>query len=264
MSRPASRNDRLTNGMSTDFVKLYAQTTTWGNLVSMARMLPQLRCAWVMSSLDENGLLYDISGQGRSLTPAGGAASPTYGNYGVIPYADFALGSSQYLSRADEAGLDITGSLTVISWVRFDALSTGANTGLISKWYAAGGATQASYRLSKTVTDQLQFSITTDGSTVVSINDAAANYAAATWFYLVGRYSVVQKLLEICVNNTWYQLAVGVPASIHIGTEPLRVASSNRGNYLDGQMAFGAICADSVSNTICRAFYEHTRGAFGV
>ncbi len=62
------RNSELARTLSVDYVRLYAPTTSWGNIVSMNLGYPGLRGYWPMSSVDEDGLVYDLTGQGRTLT----------------------------------------------------------------------------------------------------------------------------------------------------------------------------------------------------
>lgn len=64
----SQRNDGVIDGLRTEFVSLYAPTTTWGNIISMNLGLPALRGYWPFSSVDENNDIYDLSGQGRTMT----------------------------------------------------------------------------------------------------------------------------------------------------------------------------------------------------
>jgi hypothetical protein len=61
------KNDKEVDSLRTEYVRLYAPTTSWGNIVSMNLQYPGLRAYWPMSSVDENKNVYDISGQGRTL-----------------------------------------------------------------------------------------------------------------------------------------------------------------------------------------------------
>jgi len=63
------KNDRDIESKRTEYVRLYAPTTSWGNIVSMNLGYPGLRGYWPMSSVDENDFVYDLSGQNRTLTP---------------------------------------------------------------------------------------------------------------------------------------------------------------------------------------------------
>lgn len=68
MPTTVKKNDKAIDAMRTQYVKLYAPTTSWGNIVSMNLGLPGLRGYWPMTSIDENEAVYDLSGQGRTLT----------------------------------------------------------------------------------------------------------------------------------------------------------------------------------------------------
>jgi hypothetical protein len=61
------KNDKAIDSMRTEYVRLYAPTTSWGNIVSMNLGYPGLRGYWPMSSVDEEDKIYDLSGQGRTL-----------------------------------------------------------------------------------------------------------------------------------------------------------------------------------------------------
>jgi hypothetical protein len=174
-------------------------------------------------------------------------------------YKDFVRASSNYLSRADEAGLSITGNLTVGGWFYFDAESTGQETGLINKWYETGN--ERSYVLYKNSSDELVFSISTDGSAVVSINDGGFNYAESQWFYVVGRFTVSTEL-ALFVNGMWYKTTIGIPASIFDCSEAFEIGRYNRSNYLDGKVSQAFICAYSVPDTFICAMFSHAKALY--
>src|SRR4030042_5924133 len=89
---------------------------------SIHLQLSGLRGYWPMSSVNENGNSYDLSGQGRVLTNNN---TVPFGIYDLLPYADFTPGSSEYFSRPDEAGLVISGALTIGCWAWLDTLASG-------------------------------------------------------------------------------------------------------------------------------------------
>ena len=70
MSIQNRRNDRLVDNLRNEYVMLYAPTTSWGGIVSMNLGYPGLRGYWSMTSVDENGDVYDLSGQGRTVAAA--------------------------------------------------------------------------------------------------------------------------------------------------------------------------------------------------
>jgi len=62
------RNDNLVKTNVTDYVLLYAPTTSWGNIISMNLGYPGLRAYWPMNSTNVDEDVFDLSGQGRTLT----------------------------------------------------------------------------------------------------------------------------------------------------------------------------------------------------
>ncbi|NJO31403.1 MAG: hypothetical protein HC874_30490 [Richelia sp. SL_2_1] len=63
-----------------------------------------------MSSVQRStGNVYDLSGQGRTLTYNG---NPTFNYTGLVPYVSLD-GTGDFLSRADETDLDILGTETI-------------------------------------------------------------------------------------------------------------------------------------------------------
>jgi len=114
------------------------------DLISPLLALPGLRGFWPMSSFNEAGNAYDMSEQGRVMTYNG---NPLYNYDGVVPYVALD-GIGDFLSRADEAGLDIIGTetyvdgavhgLTLGGWFYFDN-ALGSNEKLIAKWDTTAG-----------------------------------------------------------------------------------------------------------------------------
>lgn len=253
MSPIPLRNNKLVDGLRNEYVTLYSPTTSLGNIVSMSLGIPGLRGYWTLGSQDENGDTYDISGQGRTLT---GSADPVLGQTGLIAYSDFTRASSQSYTRADEAGLDITGNLTLGCWVQFDAASTGAYVGMLTKWETD----KKSYALYKSDGDVIYAAVSTDCTTTFSIGDAAANYATGKWFFVLGRF-IPSTELALFVNGTWYSNTTSVPASICDSAAAFNVGNLN-GSYLDGRMCHAFLSAFALSDTYIEAYYAHTKALF--
>lgn len=256
------RNDQAMDLWAGDYQPRYEPNFALANAVSTFMMLQNLRGLWLYSSVDNANNVYDASGQGRTVGPG---TAPTFGTDGLMPYASFngAVGS-QYLTRVDEAGLDITGGLTIITWVKFAAGSTGANTGLVSKFVAA--ANQRSYLLYKSNANSLAFVTSVDGIATVTISDAAANYTTSYWLYVAGRFTP-------STNN---DLFVGNNGTLNPYTQPnanattfnsnsaLDIGRYNAANYLAGNIALTALCATNLSDAVIRNAWEQTRAGFGV
>lgn len=224
--------------------------------------LPGLRGYWPMSDFDSSGNAIDIS-QGRTLTYNG---NPTY-NYHASggPYIDLD-GTGDFLSRADEAGLDILGTesyiasavrgLTIGVWCFADSV-TGTRC-LISKDDAS---TQRSwlFQLSAGVPDVFIFDTgstfsTTSGGTV----------SASTWTHLVIRFvpstelSIYKNGAEIASNTT------SIKASIMNSTTALQWGAQNASNLLDGRLGICFLCAMALSDTAIDNIYQNTRDFYGI
>jgi hypothetical protein len=183
---------------------------------------------------------------------------PTIGTSGLIVYADFVAVAKNYYARPDEPGLDFEGPLTLGCWVWFDAPSTGAATGLMSKW---GVNDEQSYMLYKTAGNALTFAITNDGSTPFTIGDAVANYAVGQWFYVVGRFTPNIEL-ALFVNGTWYLDVTDIPPNLYDSTTAFELGRYGGGNYLDGRMCHSFLCGYAVPDRFIEAMYAHSKAMF--
>lgn len=199
-------------------------------------MTPKLRGLWSGSTVDNDGNCFDLSGQGRTLSAG---ILPTYAGQALYPYADFQRAATQYLNRNTEEGLEITDSLVVWTWVYFDAESSNVETPLIGKW---GGNGNRSWCLRKLADNQLNFVITNDGATGVTITDNGEFYEAEKWLFVLGRFAPVEEIaLFVGVATTgvckWYLQAVNTP-SIYNSSAPLQVGGdSTNGLFLDGKLS---------------------------
>ena len=63
----ALKNDKSIDASRSEYTKLYAPTTSWGNIVAMNLGLPHIRGYWPMNSQDECNNVYDMSEQDRTL-----------------------------------------------------------------------------------------------------------------------------------------------------------------------------------------------------
>src|SRR5690606_17145480 len=116
------------------------------------------------SSTDNSGAVYDLSGQGRILTNA---------NVGVgvlangLPYGNF-NGTTAQLTRADEAGLDITGALTFGGWFYLNDLNTRA---IMSK---AAAAPNFGFQMAViTGTNKLRAQVSGNGTAITEFDSTA-------------------------------------------------------------------------------------------
>jgi hypothetical protein len=248
----------LVRSLRTTFPARDEASYAWGNILSCFTMLPKLRGLWFCGNVDEGGEMYDLSGQGRTLTDAN---TPTYGLDGLASYATYVRASSQRHYRLDEAGLDITDDLTLFTWVRFTTSSKGVLTGILSKWLTAGS--QKSYLLYKDASDIMKFAISDDGSAVPVAVPSSVTWDSSQWYFMVGRFDPSTKA-SIYVNDVFDDDTTGIPASIFNGSDSFRIASSDAGNHLDGDVAIAGLANYAFPDYLIRALYHKSRRLFGV
>lgn len=224
-----------------------------GNVVSNHLMLPGLRGFWPFSSIDDAAAVHDLSGQGRNLTYAVGYS---LGVLGLLPYAGFAGGG--YLLRADEAGLDITGSCTWGGW--FYATGVAGTQGLIGKWGAPGvSGAYLLYLSGATPTVIIE-----DGAGAFTSHPGPA-ITATTWNFIAGRFTSASEL-AIFVNGTWARLAAGIPAALRNNAIDFRIGAYGNpaANQLTGRAALCWLCAGAASDAVVNNLYQQARPLFGV
>jgi hypothetical protein len=254
------KNDKAIDANRAHYVKLYAPTTTLGNIVSMNLEYPGLRGYWPLHQIDEVYASYDYSGQGRALhCPYQDVYCPELYTDGLSVYMNFIRASSYYLYRHTENGLAILENLTFGCWVRFDAESTDQNTGIISKWFS--GDDNRSYLLYKNNLNAIIFKISNTGADEFSVSDGGNNYAEDQWFYISGRFTPSAEL-KLFVNGNWYSNVVSIPSDIYNSEVNFEIGRYNDENNLDGRVAHAYISAYSVPDLFINSMYSHSKALF--
>ena len=226
---------------------------TLGEYFSQWELLPSLRGYWPMSSHTQGAgnLVYDLSGQGRSLTRNGPEMRNLYNN--LIPYADF-NGTSDNLSRADEADLDITDNLTLLGWFYFDSI-TGTRP-LISKW----GTTAATRSYNLTTNGGVARVALSTGAAVTTYDGTSVNLNA--WNFVAGIYTPSTTVV-LYVNGTETSNVTAV-AALGNSTSPFRIGNDNDANFLDGRASICAICNYAIPKTTLDYYFNRSRPFFQV
>jgi len=264
------RRSSIIDTRSADFQRRYDPAFAWKSAASVLRGIPGLRGAWTMGNFDGNADQFDISGQGRTLSYNG---NPTYNYDGLIPYLDLD-GTGDYLSRADEFGLDILGTETYVAvpgltlglWFSPDLLT--AQEFLFAKDTTA--AATSSYRLEfrgDIANDPVRF-VVCDGAAfdVVALNSVVTS--ASNWYFVVGRYDPSTEIKVyaggqgILQNNT---NAVGIPAALNNSNAQLTIGASSAGagQHLDGQVSLAWLSCMYLSDTIIASIFQQQRALFG-
>src|SRR5512139_445268 len=107
------RNAELVDMLRADFQPRNEMAFSWGNAYSVFIQLPGLRGLWIMSGVTGAGSVRDNSNNAMTLSGAGdvdfGLDLTTARCLATYSHFD---GTGDYLYRADEAVLDITGTET--------------------------------------------------------------------------------------------------------------------------------------------------------
>lgn len=239
---------------------------TLGEFYGQFLGLPGLRGLWYPGSQDQTGAIYDQSGQGRTLTYNGNPTLAAYND--LVPYEDYDGTGGDYHSRADEAGLDITGTETTIAsalrgltlggWFYPTSLLSGSR-GLIGKYAAAnhsyllhtsGGGTGWS------------FLVSTDGTNDVSVTHATAPTTGA-WHFVVARFTPSAEL-SLYVDGVETVNTSSIPASIYSGNGALNIMGFNAGNVSQGYCALAFLAAAAWPDELVNMLWQRSRPLFSV
>lgn len=231
---------------------------TMGDAIGAGLGLPGLRAFWPFSSINQNGTVIDISGQARALTNTNAA---TFGVQNqVMPYA-ILNGTTQYFTRADEVGQDITGSLTMGGWFYTTSIANAIRC--IGKDVA--GTNNRSYSISLAAgTGQVSMSVFPLGTSASEFSIGGSSIAINTWTFLVGRFTSSTEL-AVWVNNTKTSTTTAVPAATFSGAAPFTIGASGTPDlYLPGRATLCFLCADALPDALINRFYNISRSLMGV
>lgn len=221
--------------------------------------LPRLRGLWCAANVDSNTDLIDYTGQGRTLLDAGAPGFSVYND--LAPYFGLVPASSQYYSRADEAGLDLTGSHTVGIWVYPNTLGA-ATSAFLAKH---DGSTNAGSNF------LLDWNIGAAANLSYGVFSGANAYRASTtgistggWYFLVGRY-LASTSVSLHVNGVWTTNTTGIPASLNNNASVFEIGGIAGANFLlAANVSVAFLCAAAHSDALISQVYQQTRGWFGV
>ena len=227
--------------------------------------LPMLRGMWNFASVDNTGAIYDMSEQDRTLTYNG---NPVFDNNDLVPYATLD-GVGDYFSRADEAGLDITGTETYVEATKrgvslggwFYLTDITASRGLIGKW--ASPANRSYLLWFSFGALAFQFSVSAGGAVIVS-SPSTVTPTTGEWHFIAGTFDP-SATMNIYVGNVKTTLAAGVPANAFSGNGPFEIGSRDGGLIpLIGSASYCWLCASFLSDAHISGIYQNTRALFGV
>jgi len=264
------RNSEMVDLLAADFQPRYEPQFAWKSAVSQHQVLPGLRGFWPTSSVDTNGDLIDMSGQGNHLTLNG---NPWRRGYNLAPTCDLD-GVGDYFSHVGGIGswCDILGSetyilqawrgLTIGGWFLFDN-AAGVEEYMISKWDTGGN--ERSYRLVRRVAGGIRFSVSDDGTAVDDVDTTSAP-AADEWFWACGRYTDNTEEIDIWYNTETANLALaGWGGTLRSNATDFLIGGRHGGaTLMTGRFSLAFCCTAALSNAIIGQLFQQTRAMFNV
>ena len=216
--------------------------------------LPGLRGFWPMSVFDSSGNAQDVSGHGHHLTYNG---DPKYGHDGLLPYIDLD-GTGDYLSIADDADFDISGSESYVDnpgltvGCLFNASATASSYALIAKYGAEGNRSFALY-----AAGSVRLYISDDGTNVDSVA-TAYGFLADQWYLAIARFddSDTGSELKAWINGVPNTAATS-RNSIYDSTADFTVGAVAGGSDLfPGNISLAFVCAYALPDDTIDGLYD--------
>ena len=267
------------NAEMVDLLRAYFQDRNEPNFAMRAAVspffaFPGLRGLWRAGNRNGVANLVDLSGQSRTLTDNNTVVTGVTGN---ILTRDNFDGTNQFYSRADEAGLSITGLEThmgptrrglCFGWWCYPDTRPGAVVGLMTKWITA--TNNRSYMLTINAGNMFAVSISNLGTA----NDANATWATAIpavpdrWWFVCADYdpsNYLRLYVGDSLGNFGYVAdTTGIPASIFDGTAPLELGryNANNANCFDGKYSVAWLASGLVGESLIRMAWEQTRSFY--
>jgi hypothetical protein len=165
-------------------------------------------------------------GTEESATPIGDWTTGKYGNA-----IDFD-GTNDYVTVLDSTSTSITGDLTISAWIRPDVVSKEQT--ILGKWDETTALNDRSYRLWIDASNNLNFSVSATGTTVVTETDTSVTFSASTWYHVESVYDDAGTM-KIYINGVLRDTkSSGVPASIDNNISSLYIgAKENTSGSID-------------------------------
>jgi len=183
--------------------------------------------------LDEGqgGTVYEDTANNNDGTVS---ASSTMNNWTAGKYGnaiDFD-GTNDYATVPDSTSTSITGDLTISAWIRPDAVSKEQT--ILGKWDETTALNDRSYRLWIDASNNLNFSVSATGTTVVTETDTSVTFAASTWYHVESVYDDAGTM-KLYINGVLRDTkSSGVPASIDNNISNLYIgAKENTSGSID-------------------------------
>lgn len=263
----AARNDAQRKRDSAYFQRKNDPAFAFGQAVAMLQMFPGLVGLWPGSIPDSSGNARDISGNAQTLTNTGGALFSADAT-SLAPYIAF-NGSSQYLTRADEALLSVTGTeahiataaqgLTLGGYFWVDNIATTQT--FIGKGDAASAAGSSFNLLMRIPGTVAEFEIFNSTNRVyVQSNNFITG---GQWCSIVARFEPSTRL-AVWLDGVRTNNSTGIFSSINDTAAPFQIGAVNGVVPLDGRASLCFLCAAAVPTPAIETFIGYTRPLYGL
>ena len=257
------RNADLVRLLIQDFQRRSEPNFAMAKALSVMSLAPGLRGLWTTSSFDENSDMFDMSGQGRTLTAVG---DPTYNNRGLAPYVELD-GTGDWFSTVDDPGLDIIGNeayvdtniqgITFGGWVWFDN-ATGALEVFISKWAAAANRSYLLYRSAAGNAGLQIYDVVPAVRTVIG-----GAISQNTWHHMVGQLDSVNNFIRIYIDGgVPTNLAVPAGTTITNSNAAFQIGAASGTNPTTGRASLCFLYATALSHSAIQTIYHQTKSMF--
>src|SRR3990167_2280423 len=117
--------------------------------------------------------------------------------------ADLELDTGQYLSRADEALLSITGNMTIECWVQFETLPTnnGASYVFVAKMLSANSRRSYKFHAAQASSvHYLRLTVSADG-TATTIAEVSWTPSIGVWYHVAVVYTAAGGTADFYLNG---------------------------------------------------------------
>lgn len=128
-------------------------------------------------------------------------------------------GSDEYVSIPDNDALDITGALTLEAWISVTSSPSNDNEGIVSKFLSAGD--ERSYSLDITTSDNLEFTLSANGSNEAALTSTSTITTADGWTYVAAVFDPSNSMSLYIDGILDTELTSGVPAAINASAADL-------------------------------------------
>lgn len=144
---------------------------------------------------------------------------------GIISNAAvYTAANSEYLSRADNASLSITGDMSVQWWVYLTDTVATASKAMYLKRTGAGNRGIRLYMFNSGGGDTFKTTLSSNGSAETSKDiSLLSNLSTATWYHIVWTYDASAGGCELWVDGTSQGTATLLPTSIYDNTAPVEI-----------------------------------------